>query len=184
VRLCGWPPALVAMAVEVSAGYVRWVGVWAWEGRAARGAQWDGMKCKERGAEWAGGGVEREWDGRASGFDGARRARVVLKSLYYYPLALGACPVRRGALCCTHRGTRPCACVRPFAWVRPDALLNQKRGSPSDARRVLVYSIPESDSPPGQWGLKGTHGQSALYAPQRASFQGSSRKIAGQENFS
>jgi hypothetical protein len=32
------------MAVEVSVGYVRWVGVWAraWEGRAARGAEWDG----------------------------------------------------------------------------------------------------------------------------------------------
>jgi hypothetical protein len=39
--------------------YVRWVGVWAraWKGRAAPGAEWDGMKCKERGAE-------REWDGR------------------------------------------------------------------------------------------------------------------------
>jgi hypothetical protein len=50
------------MAVEVSVGYGRWVGVWAraWEGRAARGAEWDGMK-------WKG----REWDGRASGFDGA-----------------------------------------------------------------------------------------------------------------
>ena len=61
------------MAVEVSVGYVRWVGVWAraWEGRAARGAQWDGMKCKERGPEWADGRLEREWDGRASGFDGA-----------------------------------------------------------------------------------------------------------------
>jgi hypothetical protein len=38
-----------AMAVEVSVGCVRWVGVWArvwaraWEGRAARGAEWDGM---------------------------------------------------------------------------------------------------------------------------------------------
>jgi hypothetical protein len=44
VRLCGWPPAPVAMDVEVSVGYVRWVGVWAraWEGRAARGAQWRG----------------------------------------------------------------------------------------------------------------------------------------------
>jgi hypothetical protein len=141
LRLCGCAAVRlstrpVAMAAEVSVGYARWVGVWAWEGRAARGAQWDGMKCKERGAEWADGGLEREWDGRASGFDGARRARIVLKSLYCYPLALGACPVRRGALCCTHRGTRPCACVRPFAWVRPDALLNQKRGSPSDARRV------------------------------------------------
>jgi hypothetical protein len=31
------------MAVEVSVGYVRWVGVWAraWEGRAARGG-WEG----------------------------------------------------------------------------------------------------------------------------------------------
>ncbi len=45
--------------------YVRWVGVWAraWEGHAARGAEWDGMKCKERGAEWADGRLEREWDG-------------------------------------------------------------------------------------------------------------------------
>jgi hypothetical protein len=34
VRLCGWPPAPVAMAVEVVVGYVRWVAVWAraWEG--------------------------------------------------------------------------------------------------------------------------------------------------------
>jgi hypothetical protein len=50
------------MAVGVSVGYVRWMGVWAraWEGRAARGAQWDGMKCKERGPEWADGRLERE----------------------------------------------------------------------------------------------------------------------------
>jgi hypothetical protein len=60
------------MAVEVSVGYVRWMGVWArvWEGRAARGAEWDGMKCKERGAEWADGRLEREWDGRALRFGG------------------------------------------------------------------------------------------------------------------
>jgi hypothetical protein len=72
VRLCG-SPLSVAVAVEVSVGYVRWVGVWAraWEVRAARGAQWDGMKCKERVPEWADGRLEREWDGRASGFDGA-----------------------------------------------------------------------------------------------------------------
>jgi hypothetical protein len=81
VRLCGWSPAPAAAAVEVSVGYVRWVGGWAtegwaraWEGRpgrAARGAEWDAMKWKEREAEWADGRLEREWDGRASGFDGA-----------------------------------------------------------------------------------------------------------------
>jgi hypothetical protein len=65
-----------AMAVEVSVGYVRWVGVWAraWEGRAARGAEWDGMKWKERGAEWADGRLEREGDGRLWGF-GTNQAR-------------------------------------------------------------------------------------------------------------
>ena len=65
------------MAVEVSVGYVRWVGVWAraWEGRAARGAQWDGMKCKERGPEWADGRLEREWDG-GSGIWGLFRRRL------------------------------------------------------------------------------------------------------------
>ena len=85
LRLCGpciggvWLPP-VAMAVGVSVGYVRWVGVWAraWEGRAAREAEWDGMEWKERGAEWADGRLE--WgrgvvmgDGRwarASGFEG------------------------------------------------------------------------------------------------------------------
>ena len=51
------------MAVEVSVGYVRWVGVWAraWEERAARGAEWNGMKWKDMGAEWADGRLEREW---------------------------------------------------------------------------------------------------------------------------
>jgi hypothetical protein len=39
------------------------VGARTWEGRAARGAEWDGMKWKERGAEWADGRLEREWDG-------------------------------------------------------------------------------------------------------------------------
>ena len=62
------------MAVEVSVGYVRWVGVWAraWEGRAARGAEWDGMEWKalsERGAEWADGRLERERD---VGWEGER----------------------------------------------------------------------------------------------------------------
>jgi hypothetical protein len=76
VRLATYAP--VAMAVGVSVGYVRWMGVWAraWEGRAARGAEWDGMKWKERGAEWADGRLEREWDGRASGFDGALGFKV------------------------------------------------------------------------------------------------------------
>ena len=50
------------MAVEVSVGYVRWVGVWAraWEGRAARGAQWDGRLI-----------LEREWDGRMGDWRGS-----------------------------------------------------------------------------------------------------------------
>jgi hypothetical protein len=31
----------------------------------------EGEGHEERGAEWADGRLEREWDGRASGFDGA-----------------------------------------------------------------------------------------------------------------
>jgi hypothetical protein len=69
----GGRATLGTMAVGVSVGYVRWVSVWtrAWEGRAARGAEWDGINWKERGADCADGGLEREWDWRASGFDGA-----------------------------------------------------------------------------------------------------------------
>jgi hypothetical protein len=37
-------------------------------------AEWDGMKWKERGAEWADGRLEREWDGRLWDF-GTIRAR-------------------------------------------------------------------------------------------------------------
>jgi hypothetical protein len=46
-----------AMAVEVSVGYVRWVSVWAraWEGRAARGAEWDGRRGAGRGSGRGGG---------------------------------------------------------------------------------------------------------------------------------
>jgi hypothetical protein len=58
----GGRTALGAMAVEVSVGYVRWVGVWAraWEGRAARGAQSNGRLI-----------LEREWDGRMGDWRGS-----------------------------------------------------------------------------------------------------------------
>jgi hypothetical protein len=36
------------------------------EGPSGEGVEWE-----ERGPEWADGRLEREWDGRASGFDGA-----------------------------------------------------------------------------------------------------------------
>jgi hypothetical protein len=68
------------MAVEVAVGYVRWVGVWAraWEGRAARRAEWDGMAWKERATEWADGRLRRE-PGEGPG----RRARLAPTPLYY-----------------------------------------------------------------------------------------------------
>jgi hypothetical protein len=67
------------MTVEMSVGYVRWVGVWAraWEGRAARGAEWDGMKWKERGAEWADGRLERACRKRLSYFFGPAPSTAV-----------------------------------------------------------------------------------------------------------
>jgi hypothetical protein len=75
VRLCGCPP--VAMAVEVSVGYVRWVGVWAraWEGRAARGAQWDGSGMGGEGIGEGVGWAEREGDGRLWDFRTIRARR-------------------------------------------------------------------------------------------------------------
>jgi hypothetical protein len=44
------------------------------EGRAARGAEWDGMKCKERGAECGmGGWVDGRWEiGAGVGWEGER----------------------------------------------------------------------------------------------------------------
>jgi hypothetical protein len=76
LRPSAWVAGLPGMAAGVSVGYVCRVGVRAraWEGRDARGAEWDGMKLKERGAEWADGRLEREWDGWVWGF-GTNRAR-------------------------------------------------------------------------------------------------------------
>jgi hypothetical protein len=80
VRLCGCAAAPVAIAAGVSVGHVRWVGVWAraLEGRAARGAEWDG-RWDGMAGEGSGMGARmgdlrgscEQWDGRASGFDGA-----------------------------------------------------------------------------------------------------------------